>query len=129
MDIRKKKQKKVESGSPNSDVEDDAWIFIFIKRKSYLIVAYEIGKQGLKTCRKLFNKVLDRIQLPFPDSDTLPSTRRRHPVSLTFQRTSPQALIRTYLGLPFCTILIAALTSLSIPHIFQYAHTSVLTAD
>jgi hypothetical protein len=26
----KKKQKNVEPGSPNSDIEGDAWIFIFI---------------------------------------------------------------------------------------------------
>ena len=68
MDIHKKKQKKVESGSPNSDVEGDAWIFNFIKRGSYLMVAYEIGKQGLETCKKLFEKIFNRIQLPFPDN-------------------------------------------------------------
>jgi len=68
VDIRKKKQKKVKSGSPNSDIEGDAWIYIFIKRKSYLIVAYEVGKRGLKTCRKLFDKIFDRVQLPFPDN-------------------------------------------------------------
>jgi hypothetical protein len=39
-----------------------------MKRKSYLIVAYEVGKQGLETCRRLFEKVLDRVQLPFPDN-------------------------------------------------------------
>jgi len=41
----------VKSGSPNSDVEGDAWIYIFIKRKSYLIVTYKAGKHGFKTCR------------------------------------------------------------------------------
>ncbi|MCG7849699.1 MAG: hypothetical protein MIO93_11035, partial [ANME-2 cluster archaeon] len=34
---------------------------------SYLIVAYEIGKRTKKTCEKLFQKVFDRVQLPFPD--------------------------------------------------------------
>jgi len=68
VDIRKKKQKKVKPGSPNSDVEGDAWIFIFIKRKSYLVVAYEVEKQGLKTCSKLFENVFDRVQLPSPDN-------------------------------------------------------------
>ena len=67
MDICKKKQKNVEPGSPNSDIEGDAWIFTFITRGSYLIVAYEIGKRTKKTCEKLFEKVFDRIQLPFPD--------------------------------------------------------------
>jgi IS1 family transposase len=66
VDIHQKKQKKVEPGSPNSDVEGDAWIFNFIKRESYLIVAYEIGKQGRESCKKLFEKVFDRVQLPFP---------------------------------------------------------------
>jgi hypothetical protein len=36
-------------------------------RWSYLIVAYEIGKRTKKTCKKLFQKVFDRVQLPFPD--------------------------------------------------------------
>ena len=36
-------------------------------RGSYLIVAYEIGKRTKKTCKKLFEKVFDRVQLPFPD--------------------------------------------------------------
>jgi hypothetical protein len=36
-------------------------------RGSYLIVAYEIGKRTKKSCEKLFDKVFDRIQLPFPD--------------------------------------------------------------
>ncbi len=36
-------------------------------RGSYLIVAYEIGKRTKETCEKLFEKVFDRIQLPFPD--------------------------------------------------------------
>jgi len=36
-------------------------------RGYYLIVAYEIGKQTKKSCEKLFEKVFDRIQLPFPD--------------------------------------------------------------
>jgi hypothetical protein len=31
------------------------------------MVTYEIGKQGLETCRRLFEKVLDRVQLPFPN--------------------------------------------------------------
>jgi len=67
VDIRKKKQKNVEPGSPNSDIEGDAWIFTFMTRGSYLIVAYEIGKQGKESCKKLFEKVFERVQLPFPD--------------------------------------------------------------
>jgi IS1 family transposase len=67
VDICKKKQKNVEPGSPNSDIEGDAWIFTFITRRSYLIVAYEIGKRTKITCEKLFKKVFDRLQLPFPD--------------------------------------------------------------
>jgi IS1 family transposase len=67
VDIRKKKQKNVEPGSPNSDIEGDAWIFTFITRGTYLIVAYEIGKRTKKTFEKLFEKVFDRVQLPFPD--------------------------------------------------------------
>ena len=35
-----------------------------------MIVAYEVGKHGLKTCRRLFDKVFDRVQLPFPDNKT-----------------------------------------------------------
>jgi len=34
LTTRDAKQKKVKSGSPNSDVEGDAWIYIFIKRSS-----------------------------------------------------------------------------------------------
>lgn len=36
-------------------------------RSSYLIVACEVGKQGLASCRRLFDKVFARLQLPFPD--------------------------------------------------------------
>ena len=36
-------------------------------RGSYLIVAYEIGKQGKESCKRLFEKVFERVQLPFPD--------------------------------------------------------------
>ena len=68
MDIYKKKQKNVEPGSPNSDIEGDAWSFIFITRGSYLIVAYEIGKRTRESCKRLFEKVFDRVQLPFPDA-------------------------------------------------------------
>ncbi len=32
-------------------------------RGSYLIVAYEIGKQGKESCKRLFEKVFDRVQL------------------------------------------------------------------
>jgi len=67
VDIRKKKQKNVEPGSPNSDIEGDAWLFTFITRGSYLIVAYEIGKRTRECCKRLFEKVFDRVQLPFPD--------------------------------------------------------------
>ena len=33
------------------------------------MVAYEVGKQGLETCKNLFEKVFDRVQLPFPDNN------------------------------------------------------------
>jgi len=32
------------------------------------MVAYEVGKQGLETCKNLFEKVFDRVKLPFPDN-------------------------------------------------------------
>ena len=35
-------------------------------RGSYLIVASEIGKRTRESCKKLFEKVFDRVQLPFP---------------------------------------------------------------
>jgi hypothetical protein len=68
VDIYKKKQKNVEPGSPNSDIEGDAWLFSFIIRGSYLIVASEIGKRTRESCKRLFEKVFDRVQLPFPDA-------------------------------------------------------------
>ena len=67
MDIRKKKQKNIKPGSPNSDLEGDAWIFTFMTRGSYLIVAYEIGKRTKSSCERLFEKVFNRVQLPYPD--------------------------------------------------------------
>jgi IS1 family transposase len=67
VDIRKKKQKNVKPGSPNSDIEGEAWLFSFITRGSYLIVAYEIGKRTRESCKKLFEKVFNRVQLPFTD--------------------------------------------------------------
>jgi len=68
VDFCKKKQKNVEPGSPNSDIEGDAWLYTFITRRSYLIVAYEIGKRTRESCKRLFEKVFDRVQLPFPDA-------------------------------------------------------------
>jgi hypothetical protein len=35
------------------------------------IVACEVGKQGLGTCRKLLENVFDRVELPFPDNRLL----------------------------------------------------------
>jgi IS1 family transposase len=32
------------------------------------MVAYEVGKQGRETCKKLFEKVFERVKLPFPDN-------------------------------------------------------------
>ncbi len=32
------------------------------------MIAYEVGKQGLGTCKNLFEKVFSRLQLPFPDA-------------------------------------------------------------
>jgi hypothetical protein len=32
------------------------------------MIGFEVGKQGLDTCKKLFEKVFCRIQLPFPDN-------------------------------------------------------------
>jgi IS1 family transposase len=61
VDFYKKKQKSFEPGSPNSDIEGDAWLFSFITRGSYLIVAYEIGKRTRESCKRLFEKVFDRI--------------------------------------------------------------------
>ena len=61
MDIYKKKQKNVEPRSPNSDIEGDAWLFSFIMRGSYLIVASEIGKRTRESCKRLFEKVFYRV--------------------------------------------------------------------
>jgi hypothetical protein len=33
------------------------------------MIAYEFGKEGLQTCKKLFEKVFDRVQLPFPNKE------------------------------------------------------------
>jgi len=32
------------------------------------MVAYEVGKQGLKTWKSLFEKVFSRVELPFTDN-------------------------------------------------------------
>ena len=32
------------------------------------MVAYEVGKQGLETCKNLFEKIFSRVELPFPDN-------------------------------------------------------------
>ena len=32
------------------------------------MIAYEVGKQGLETCKNLFEKVFSRLRLPFPDT-------------------------------------------------------------
>jgi len=35
------------------------------------MVAYEVGKQGLKTCNSMFEKVFSRVELPLPDNKIL----------------------------------------------------------
>ena len=68
MDFHKKKQKKVESGSPEASIHGDAWIFTWVKRHSYLLVGTAIGKRTLETCRRLFDAVVPRLKLPFPSN-------------------------------------------------------------
>lgn len=42
------------------------WIFTCVKRGSYLLVGFMVGKRTLETCRKMLDKIYERLQLPFP---------------------------------------------------------------
>ncbi len=64
MEYDKKKQKKAE---PNNQQEGDIWLYTCIKRESYLFVAYSLGKWTQRTCRMMFNKFFNCVELPFPD--------------------------------------------------------------
>ncbi len=44
------------------------WIFTCVKRDSYLLVGFVVGKRTLETCRKMLNKVYERLQLPSPSN-------------------------------------------------------------
>lgn len=66
MDICKKKQKKVEQGGGLQPFAGDAWVYISIKRSSYLFVSFSVGKQTRDTCREMMGKFFDRVRLPFP---------------------------------------------------------------
>ena len=62
-----KKQKKVESGSPNCFEEGDAWIYTSIKRNTYFFISFSVGKWTHETCRKMMDDLYNRVKLPFPD--------------------------------------------------------------
>jgi IS1 family transposase len=66
MVVHKKKQKKVKQGSPEADCEGDAWIYTSIKRQSYLLISYAVGKWTQKTCDELIEKLFHRVKLPLP---------------------------------------------------------------
>ena len=65
MDIRQKKQKKVEPGSADSDVECDVWIFNFVKIKLYLMISFEVGNKDLIHAEIFFVSLLSRCYPPF----------------------------------------------------------------
>lgn len=63
MDNGKKKQKKVEPESPTWAEEGDAWIYTCLKRRSYFLVAFAIGKWTQETCREMIFDVARRVKL------------------------------------------------------------------
>ncbi len=68
MEFRKKKQKKVEPSSPNRNEEGDAWIYTSLKRNSYFLISFSVGKWTQATCEKMIKQLFDRMELPSPDN-------------------------------------------------------------
>ena len=66
MVVHQKKQKKVNPESPEADCEGDAWIYASIKRQSYLLISYAVGKWTQQTCNEMIEKLFHRVQLPQP---------------------------------------------------------------
>ena len=64
MGNSEKKQKKVKPDSPTWAEEGDAWTYTCIKRRSYFLIAFTIGKQTQETCRELLFDVIRRIKFP-----------------------------------------------------------------
>ena len=67
MEHRKKKQKKVEPESSTWAEEGDAWVYTCLKRRSYFLVAFAVGKWTQETCREMIFDVARRVQLPYDD--------------------------------------------------------------
>lgn len=63
-----KKQKKVERESPNRLEEGDAWVYTCIKRRTYFLTAFSVGKWTQKTCEEMICQMYRRTRLPFPES-------------------------------------------------------------
>ncbi len=63
-----KKQKNIESGSPNRPCEGDAWIYTCVKRITYFFVAFSVGKQTQETCGRMMKNVSGRTEQPSPQN-------------------------------------------------------------
>jgi len=68
LDVYKKKQKNIVDKSSESNYAGDAWVYTAIKRGTYFIIAFSIGKHNTQTCRELMNILFDTIDLPFPEN-------------------------------------------------------------
>jgi IS1 family transposase len=62
----KKKQKKVERESPTRFEEGDAWVYTCVKRRSYFLVAFSVGKWTQETCGRMLELVSKRLERPTP---------------------------------------------------------------
>ncbi len=68
MDVRKKKQKKVDTEGRDSDEVGDAWVYTCIKRGSYFIPAFAVGKWTQETCGAMLKTLSERLEKPCGDN-------------------------------------------------------------
>jgi IS1 family transposase len=64
VDNCKKKQKKVKPDSPTRAAEGDAWIYTCLRRRSYVFVAFSVGKWTQSTCQAMMFDVARRLESP-----------------------------------------------------------------
>jgi len=68
LDVRKKKQKKVDAESGDSAEVGDAWAYACIKRGTYFFPAFSIGKWTQETCSLMLETLSSRLETPDKDN-------------------------------------------------------------
>ena len=66
MDVRKKKQKKVDIQGADSLEVGDAWVYTAIKRGTYFFSAFSVEKWTQETCSSMLGLLSTRLETPNP---------------------------------------------------------------